>query len=304
MKHLVAIANVVLCCGVQSQTDTTKKITLKAVSFECTTNRKSGSNGYISPSVFIREGVKDPLLNSVDNSKDAVYKGIRYIPEHISPIYSLRSVFKLPIGKKGHHEAAMGIRYRRISAGGSAYEKTGYDTLNRYVSNQTPPVALLEIERTVESYQFNLSARQIGISLGWNYVTNQNKTIWASFGLEATPGVSFDQTYERIYYVTLSKGYIEEGKNLESSDYRQNVRFIPGSLSRYTNKLKQTNFYVQFGVPVSVNVRLGKKVEIWDKIDIGVSLYPGIYFADALRQNLVSNSSINAGVAVRYNLSR
>ncbi|MDI9341531.1 MAG: hypothetical protein QM534_13250 [Sediminibacterium sp.] len=304
MKRLVVIANVVLYCGAQSQTDTVKKIAFKAMSFEFMTNTHSSTSGYISPSKFIQEGTKDPLLNSVAKSKDAVYRGVWQMSGHTSPMYSVRSAFRLPIAKSQRHEATIGMRYRRISAGGSAYEIASYDTISRYVSSQTPPSALLEIERTVKSYQFNLSARQVGISLGWNYVTNQTKRIWASFGAEVIPGVNFDQTYGRIYYVTLSKGYVEEGKALASADYKQNVRYLSDSVSRYTDKLKQTSFSLQLGTPVSVNVRLGKKMAVWNKIDLGVSIYPCVYFADALKNNLISNSSINAGMVVRYNLNR
>lgn len=304
MKRLIIIAGAFLYYDGQSQTDTVGKITLKSLSLEFMTNAQSGTNGYILPSDFIFEGVKDPLLNSVDKNKDVLISGIGYTSGIVGPMYVVRSAFRLPVGKKHRHEATLGIRYRRVNVGGTNYEKLSYDTLNRYVSTPSTTKALLEIERTTESYNFNLTAHQIGVSLGWNYVSNQSKRLWASVGLEITPGINFAQTYQSIYYITLRKGYVEEGQGLERTDYKQNAEFVPGSFSRYTTGLKKTTFSVQFGMPVSFNMRLSKKAAVLNKMDVGVSLYPGVYFANTLKNKIISNSSINAGIVIRYNFSR
>lgn len=195
-------------------------------------------------------------------------------------------VTDLKTKRKNNPELFIGLRlgnklFSTISFNKSSKTETYYNSTS---SSET----LVKYSYIDTSYYFSISGRSLFIPFGLNFTSNKTKRFWLSAGLELAPQISFWHTFHEVVststYSIVTPISVPE-KEIYKSRSNDGSSFIKSN----TYRLGGMGFGFYLAIPLTVHVRLSKRIKILKNMSASASITP------AYSYTYYKNSGTNDG---------
>jgi len=208
---------------------------------------------------------------------------------------ALRAYFSLPVKKLPYLDAYAGLMFGGVEIGRLGYYFQRTDTVDIY--SNTLGQNIYKNRELNDNYFFGIQASRTNILVGVNTGTRKSRRIWLTAGFELAPGLLYNYRYYSSRYVSVYERLTPEGQNT-------NQPFPHVIQNDYTRgmdtKLKGMGFYTYAGLPLSINIRLSKKVKILKNLHLNASASPGLIVQSEKFNGATAQFGIFTGLGLRY----
>jgi hypothetical protein len=297
MKAKLAFCWAIIVLNLSSQSDSLKMIRFSGLQlkFNMVGSRYDEST---------RENYQSFIKNNEILKQDVT--GYEHSPNSGTHNYSsylaLNAVADIRTGKKFPAlELTFGLNFGQSVLSSAYYSKTDYDTTGSYYNNIKNEV-LYTVSENNSNYIYEVRSQQLFLPIGLNLTTNKKRWLWASAGVELSPGISFANVF------SARKGLNTNELILYSnSRYTDITSYTRTHQSRGMWESRETKFGgVGFAgfvtLPLSVNLRLGKKNSFLKHMSLSASLSPGFYYSRNKFSGTNTGIIMNSALGVRYTL--
>lgn len=296
-KFFILIVFIAFTNIASSQKDSASRIKLHSISIEMHSNNYLTNYWRASKEDFLRfENTDAILLSSPSGSTTGYGPSYQYT---YNGLFSGKLFFNLPKLKNLQLYCGLNFGFQRILTLGHLVNH--YDTVDIFTSSYSNKKVYTVIN-TQQSFFFDLSSKKIHISIGVQFITNSKKRLWLSAGLELNPGLTFDNTYRSgrslsVYTLTLNEQSKYDNISSYSRDYSSNRL---QNIEKAYRKINGLGFIGSINLPVSINLRLSKNIQLLNKICFFAQLSPGGFLVYNRFNNKQFGLNINGALGIRY----
>jgi hypothetical protein len=294
LQLLVLILACVLGSNAQTNTDSLKKFRVSGVIVEM--HGISKRDATTEAQGDFQKYVKNNELLDKDLSSFSNYTGYNI---DFNAMPSVRVFFECQKAKKHNPEVFIGLRYGSDVLASASYFKLETKTIATYI-NPVNNDSLIEVDTYNTSYHYQVSAKRLFIPVGINISTNKTNRLWFSAGVEVAPGITFNNTFSAYYLLSKNTAIYDPNTstpvNANAYGTNENLDY------KYSDtQLKGVGFEGYLTLPLSMNIRISKKVKFLNHLNLNAALAPGFFVAANKFAGTQTNFIANASLGIRYN---
>ena len=196
LQLMVLILASVLGSNAQTKTGSLKKFRLSGVIIEMHGISKLDATN--NNQADFQKHVNNNELLDKDLTNYSTYSGYNV---DFAGMFSARAFFECQKAKRHNPEIFVGIRYGDDVLASASYFKSETKIVATY-KNTTNNDSLIEVETYNSSYNYQINSKRVFIPVGLNITTNKTNRLWFSAGVEVSPGVTFNNTFNAFYILT------------------------------------------------------------------------------------------------------
>lgn len=297
MKTLITLILCLILTELVAVRDSTKKITFRGagVEYGFFTNRY----GALDQTKLSQQFPGDASLQ-VNYSGYDKFPFASNINENIESNFAARAYFTLKSKSKVTQEFFIGARTKSSILGALTLQKKAPETKLTYTNPQTGDV-ITETRQVTNSVSYMMTGRQLFLPFGYQISTNQNKRFWFTVGAELAPGLLFNKRYYSNTNVTVLTEYEKNGVAQTSGTFPLRS-YESSSISNYSSPVSGGDFCFYASAPLSMNLRLSKRIKVLKNINLSSSFAFGWLYQANQQTNLQSSGLFNMSLGVRYNI--
>lgn len=295
LQLLVFILACVLGSKAQTKTDSSKNIRLSAVIIEMhgiltsntANNNQADFQKYVQNNELLNKDLSTFSQNVGSTSTD------------FSGMFSGRIFFEFQKVKRFNLETFIGVRFGSDVLATATYFKSESNTVAKYV-NPANNDSLIEVATFNTSYHYQINSQRLFIPLGINISSNKTKRLWFSVGVELSPGITFNNNFGAFYMLTKTTSIYDPSTSKPVNNYSSGSYETLDSKSSQT-RLKGIGFESYMALPLSMNLRLSKKIKFLKHLNLNSALAPGVLVVKNKFAGAKTNFITNASLGLRYN---
>jgi hypothetical protein len=298
-KNVLIVVVSLLILQLSAQTDSLKIVSFSGVQLDY------GIVGGLDESlVSQQEYQKFVKTNSLLNKDLSLYTSNNYgyfYQQTFIGFISLRAFTDITTNKKIKKEVFVGLRYGQRGMSNLNYNTQRYDTIGVYIDPVSNDV-VTKVLNSRSEYNFGINSNKLIIPLGINITTNKQRYLWLTAGIEIAPALSFGYVFIGSNTETSSIMYLFPGQVLNNKNSILNNVDYQSTRKTEFNKLKGIGLSGYLSVPLSVNLRLSKNINILKHLSASATIVPAFSYSKHKYTGTESYLTVNTNVGLRYNI--
>ncbi len=295
MKIIVVFCVALATLHTSAQSDSLKKIRFSAVQLRF---NMVGSRYQVSTRENYQSFIKN---NEILNQDVTGFKHDQSARVHnYSSYIALAAMADIRTQKKFPGiELTFGLNFGQSIVSSAYYSKTDYDTTGSYY-NSTKNEVLYTVNENNNNYIYEVRSQQLFLPIGLNLVSNKKKWVWFSAGLELSPGISFANVFSAKKGLYTSELILYSNSRLNDIRTYTNTNHSSGAWVTSETKVGGLGFAGYATFPLSVNLRLAKRIRFLKHVSLSASLAPGFYYGKNKFSMSSSGTIMNSALSFRY----
>lgn len=280
----------------QSTADTLKSITFNGIQAELQ-GPVTFNQFVLSRQSILALNTGDPLIDqSFEGYKNSLYfSGNTQV--NFNGAFAARCFFSVPSGKLPYLDVYAGLAYGSISLGNAGFYKESFDTSDVFSNGSGQNV--FEINLNVVYNHFGVQAQKTNLIIGLNTGTKKHRWFWFTAGLELSPGLLFGYKYHSYSFYKQEK-YLVSENNTDPLFYFPPRSASGGTTSEMRKSINKTGYYINGALPLTMNIRLSKKIKVLKQLHFSMQMAPGFIFANDQIGGKHSQFAFFTNVGFRY----
>ncbi|MES2679284.1 MAG: hypothetical protein V4635_05335 [Bacteroidota bacterium] len=196
-------------------------------------------------------------------------------------------------------ELVLGLNYGQSILSSASYTRKDYDTTGSYY-NSVKNEVLYTVNENNSSYLYEVRSQQLLLPVGINLVTNKKRRIWVSAGLELSPGISFANVFSARKGLYTSELILYSNSRYSDITSYTRTNQSQGKWESAETKFDGVGFAGFVTLPLSVNLRLAKRINFLKHMSLSASISPGFYYSNNKFSGTNSGTIMNSALGLRY----
>ena len=216
--------------------------------------------------------------------------------------FSMRVFAELPTQMKhARLEVFAGFRFGSVTLSTTYYYKDNYDTTGVYI-NPANNAKITTANDYYSGYTYSFVSNQLSLPFGLNISSNKKKRFWFTAGMELCPGINFSSQFEAYHNVSTTGLILNENSQLSNYSSYNRTSYTQGASEFSSKALKGVGFVGYATLPLSINIRLAKKINWLKHFNWTGSIAPGVYVSENKFSGTNNGAILNLATGIRYML--
>jgi hypothetical protein len=298
MKPTLSFLFLFFCLSSYAQKDSLRKFKLSAIQLE---HALIGERRMPTLNVSsVKNLVPAATMLKRDLSGFNSYTGAYYFNTGIYNNYLAIKIYAdLKTKRKNKPELFLGLRIGNELFSTVSFNKKTNSV--EYYTNTNQSEMLVKRSYKDTTYYFSISGKKLFIPLGLNFTSNKTNRFWVSAGIELAPHISFGHTFQELI-LTSTYSIVAPISVPENELYMYRSGYGSNSFKENTYRINGMGYGFYAAVPLTLNVRLSKRIKVLKKMSASASLVPA--YSYTYYKYSGANDSFNTFtfLGVRYSL--
>ncbi len=239
----------------------------------------------------------DPLINQSFDGYQNIYYYHQGTTVNFTGAFAARAYFSVKTKKIPYLDFYAGLSSGSANIGSLSFFRQITDTMDIF-SNQLGQ-NIYKTRRITHYNYFGVNSRKTLFLLGLNAGTNKQRWVWLTAGVELAPGLLHHYNYHSHSFYSEDHFLVPEGTNTPIFSH-MSIYSTGNTASQINKNIPAAGFYLQGSIPLSINIRLAKKIPILKNLHATFQAAPGFIFAKDNVYGTRSQGAIFTLAGIRY----